>query len=87
MVTKPSLRKEPDEDRDVIVQYVEALDDVDRKPVPSRKPWGVHVGATDHASFDTRAGALDYARRLAKKRRVRAWEWTDEAAYQPIELT
>jgi len=86
MATKPSQRKEPDEDRDVIVQYVEALDAVDHKPVPPWKPWGVHVGATDHASFDTRAVPRLRAT-TGEKSSVRAWEWTDAEAYQPIELT
>jgi hypothetical protein len=85
MSAKLSERDSPDEERDVIVQYVRAVDDVHHEPAPHWKPWGVYVEGGKYAAFETRLEALDCAQRVAKERDVLAWEFTDESGYQPIE--
>jgi hypothetical protein len=84
MVKSTSREERPDEDRDVIVQRVQVLDQA-HNPLP--KPWHVYVGAKLLASFDTNEGAAEHARSLAKDRGVRAWEWTVVNGYRLIELS
>lgn len=85
MSAKLSEREKPDEERDVIVQCVRAVDNVHHKPAPHWKPWGVYIDGGKHAAFETRPEALDCAQRVAQERHVLAWKFTDESGYQLLE--
>jgi len=71
--SRPSHRsrvKKPDEDCDVIVNYIQV------QYVPTgekRDTWSVYLGPEKQAEFATFKDAKDFARQLARKHRRRAW--------------
>lgn len=85
--SRPSHRsrvKKPDEDRDVIVHYIQIRN---AETGDTRDTWRVHLGLNKQAEFTTLKDATTYARQLARKHRRRAW-LHDESGYplKPIEV-
>jgi len=85
--SRPSHRsrvKKPDEDRDVIVHYVQIHNAATGE---KRDTWGVFLGLEKQAEFITFKDATAYARQLARKHRRRAW-LHDASGYplKPIEV-
>lgn len=72
MFTKDAGRHQPNEQRDVIVQYAWTLDDVEQNPGADGAPWGVYLGMMKRAEFRARSDALDWALRVAETHNVPA---------------
>ncbi len=84
MPSRSSRVENPDEDRDVIVNYIQV------QYVPTgekRDTWSVYLGPEKQAEFTTVEDATAFARQLARKHRRRAW-LHDTSGYplKPIEV-
>jgi len=70
MPSQRSRVKKADEDRDVIVHYIQIHE------VPTgqkRDTWSVFLGLAKQAEFTTVKDATDFARQLARRHGRRAW--------------